>query len=200
MRVLIIAAGYGTRLYPLTATISKPLLSINGKPIINFLMEKVKKISHKFYVKETIIVSNDKFFPDFLEWKKKYNVKARFINDGSNNPDERKGAVKDIQLAIGRKKGDWFILGGDNLFEDTLESFLKFSSKHKPHISVGLYDVKKKSMASRFGVVCVDSRKRIFKMEEKPKRAASSLVAACIYFFPQQSLKFINVFSKNLIK
>ncbi|MDP2922528.1 MAG: nucleotidyltransferase family protein [Candidatus Omnitrophota bacterium] len=194
MRVLILAAGYGTRLYPLTLNLPKSLVPIGNKPLMNFLIEKINDLEKNFSIEEMIVVSNNKFYNDFLDWKKRYQVNAKIVNDGSNSPQDRLGAVKDIKFAIGGRKDDWLILGGDNLFEDNLKKFIDFSLKKKFYPCVGLYDVKEKKLASRYGVVKVDSQKKIIELVEKPKKPLSALAATCIYFFPQDSLKFLDMF------
>ena len=199
MRIAILAAGYGTRLYPLTLKVAKPLIAINGKPMINFLIDKIKILSNKFDIEEIRIVVNNKFHKSFLAWKKKYKIKAKIINDGSNNNDDRLGAVKDMKLALGDTGADWLVLGGDNLFGDDLSKFIKFSSGKKPYSCIGLYDVKSKKAATRFGVVTLNKNKRIIKFQEKPKKPASTLAASCVYFFPKKSLRFLNSFIKNNI-
>ena len=194
MRIVILAAGYGTRLYPLTLNFPKPLLPVNGKPIINFLIEKIHNLKENFAIKEIKIVSNNKFYKDFLIWKHKYRIKATILNDGTNTPLEKLGAIKDIKFAIGKTKGDWFILGGDNLFNDNLAGFLKFAQKNKPYPTIGIYSLKSRRLASRFGVVMMDRQKKIIELEEKPKKPFSSLVASCIYYFPKESLEFLDSF------
>jgi len=194
MRVIILAAGYGTRLYPLTHSLPKPLISINNKPIINFLIEKIDKLSKQFRIKEVRIVSNNKFYKDFLNWKRKYKMKVDIINNGSNTPADRLGATRDVKFAMGNKKGDWLVLGGDNLFQDNLSKFIEFANKKKPYPCVGLYDVRYKKAAMQFGVAKINRIKRVVDLEEKPKKPFSSLTATCIYFFPQRSLKFLDSF------
>lgn len=194
MRVLILAAGYGTRLYPLTLNVPKSLVSVCNKPLVNFLIEKLDNLERKFSIEAVTIVSNNKFYKYFLEWKKKYNINAEIVNDGSNSPEDRLGAVKDIKFAIGGKKDDWLVLGGDNLFGDDLIEFCKFSYDKNPSPCIGLYDVKEKKLASRYGVVKIDSKKRIVKFAEKPKRPLSTLIATCIYFFPKESLNSLDSF------
>jgi len=194
MRIAILAAGYGTRLYPLTLRIAKPLLPINGKPMINFLIDKIDILRKYFLIEEVKIVVNNKFYKSFLNWKKKYKIKAEVINDGSSSNEERLGAAKDMKLALGKQKRDWLVLGGDNLFEDDLVGFVKFALRMRPYSSVGLYDVKSKKEASRYGVVILNKRKRIVKFQEKPKKAASTLAASCIYFFPKQSAGLLDLF------
>ncbi len=195
LRVLILAAGYGTRLYPITINLPKPLVPVCGRPLINFLIDKIEKLKSKFEIKELNIVSNEKFYKNFLKWKKKYNINANIINDGSTSPEDRLGAVKDIKTGIAGKKKNWLILGGDNLFTDNLVDFLEFSFK-KNKTCIGLYDVKKKKLASRYGIVKIDKERRIVKLEEKPKNPFSTLAASCIYFFPKDSLKLLDTFLK----
>jgi len=197
MHIAILAAGYGTRLYPLTKRIAKPLVLVNNKPMINYLVDKIKGLADSFPVDEVRIVVNNKFHKKFLAWKKKYKVKAKILNDGSNSPEDKLGAIKDMRFAIGKTKEDWLVLGGDNLFQDDLLGFIKFAKEKKPYPSIGLYDVKCKRMATRFGVVMLNKEKRISKFQEKPKKPLSTLAASCVYFFPKQSLQLFDSFISN---
>jgi len=194
MRILILAAGYGTRLYPLTLKVAKPLINVNGVPVINFLMDKVSGIRKRFPVEELRIVANNKFYESFITWQKEYNIDINIINDGSNSPDDALGAVGDISLAIEGELSDWLVLGGDNLFEDDLIEFIEFAQRKKPHPSIGLYDIRGMGEASRFGIVNVDDQKEITNFQEKPENPLSTLAACCVYFFPKESLDLIEVF------
>ena len=100
----------------------------------------------EFPVKAVVVVSNNKFYKNFLNWKKKYKIEIDIINDGSNRPEDRLGAVEDINFAIAGKQDDWLILGGDNLFEDSLSGFVNFAYK-KNSPCVGLHDVRNKKDA-----------------------------------------------------
>jgi glucose-1-phosphate thymidylyltransferase len=192
MRVAILAAGYGTRLYPLTVNLPKPLIPVCSTPIINFLIEKIKCLNNYFPVEEIRVVSNNKFYPNFLEWKKKYHFDVNIINDGSNSPEDRLGAIGDINFAIGRDVGDWLILGGDNLFNDALIKFMRFACKKKPYVSIGLYKLAQKKLASNFGVVKLNLTRKISIFLEKPENPPSRLIATCVYFFPKDSLEMLN--------
>ncbi len=194
MNIAILAAGYGTRLYPLTLKIAKPLLPINGKPMLNFLIDKIEILNKYFPIEDIKIIVNNRFYKSFLAWKKEYNIGAQIINDGSNSNEERLGATKDMKLAIANQKKDWLVLGGDNLFEDDLVDFIKFSFKMRPYSSIALYDVKSKKEATRFGVVALNNRKKIVKFQEKPKKPASTLAASCVYFFPKESVGLLDLF------
>ncbi|MBP7088684.1 MAG: nucleotidyltransferase family protein [Candidatus Omnitrophica bacterium] len=197
MRVAILAAGYGTRLYPLTLQIAKPLVKINNKPIINFLIEKIEILKKKTRIEEIRIVVNSKFYKDFLSWKKEYGIKAKILNDGSTSPQDMLGAVRDIKFAIGNSKSDWLIIGGDNLFEDDLIEFVKLAKDKKSHSIIGLYDVKDKKTASRFGIVALNENMQVVRLQEKPDNPSSTLAATCIYFFPKESLNFLETMLKE---
>jgi len=194
MRAVILAAGYGTRLYPLTINTPKPLIPLSGKPIINFLVEKIEAMRSKHGIEDIILVSNNRFYKDFLEWKAKYEIDVEILNDKTNSPEDRLGAVKDIKLAVGKKGGDWLILGGDNIFEDNLDKFLTAACANSPFATIALHDVKSKKKASDFGVVKLTKNNIITKMQEKPKNPFSTLAASCVYFFPSDSFIMLEDF------
>ena len=63
MNVIVLAAGYATRLYPLTQNFPKPLLEIGKKPVINHLIEKLEEIN----IQQAYIVTNSRYYPHFKE-------------------------------------------------------------------------------------------------------------------------------------
>jgi glucose-1-phosphate thymidylyltransferase len=200
MRVVILAAGYGTRLYPLTVSTPKPLIPLSGKPIINFLVEKIEALRLKHGIEDILIVSNNRFYKNFLEWKKDYEINVNIINDGTNSPEDRLGAVKDIKLAIGKKSGDWLVVGGDNIFEDDLDKFLTTAKANAPFVTIGLHDVKSKQKAREFGVVKLAKDNIITRMQEKPRNPFSTLAASCVYFFPFDSMIMLEDFLESNAK
>lgn len=192
MKALILAAGYGTRLYPYIKNYPKPLLEINQKPVIEYLLDKLIRLNG---LSEVIIVTNDRFFRHFKKWRDGLDlkIKTRIINDLSKSPEEKLGAVKDMYLVF-KKEGfddDYLILGGDNFFREPLEKFVDFAADKSPAISIGVFDIKNKSEAVNYGVVSLDKQGRIREFKEKPDRPKSSLVATCIYYFPRKKLKLI---------
>ena len=194
MRVIILAAGYGTRLYPLTVNLPKPLLPINGKPMINFLVDKIDRLKVVMPVNGIYVVSNARFYHDFLAWQKQYSFDGNILNDGTRNPEERLGAIRDIRFAMGGQKDDWLVLGGDNLFEADLEDFVRYALTKTPYCSVGIHDVKSRDAAKHFGVVEVNRGRRITRMAEKPAEPFSTMAASCIYFFPWASVAWLDEF------
>ncbi|MBU0503297.1 MAG: nucleotidyltransferase family protein [Candidatus Omnitrophota bacterium] len=192
MKALILAAGYGTRLYPYIKNYPKPLLEINQKPIIEYLVDKLKKLKG---LSEVIIVTNDRFFKHFQKWRDGLDIKDRIkiINDYSRSPEEKLGAVKDMYLVF-KQEGfddDYIILGGDNFFRESLNRFVDFAAKKSPAVSIGVVDIKNRSEARNYGVVSLDKQGRITEFKEKPARPKSSLVATCIYYFPRDKVGLI---------
>lgn len=202
MKALILAAGYGTRLYPLTEDLSKPLLEINNKPIISYILEKLDRIVD---LKEVFVVTNNRFHSELEEWtrasqKNFKNIIIKAFNDGTNSPDDRLGAVGDINFIIAKgilNDEDLLVIGGDNFFDFRLEDFVNFAKKNYPHATVGLFDIKDKKQATKFGVLSIDKDNKIISFEEKPKIAKSSLIAMCLYCFPKETLGLISEYTKE---
>ncbi|MCU0650846.1 MAG: sugar phosphate nucleotidyltransferase, partial [Candidatus Omnitrophica bacterium] len=115
MKVLILAAGYATRLYPRTIHFPKPLLEVNKKPIIEYLIEKVRQLQD---VSKVIVVTNARFADTFKKWAKglKIPLKIEIVNDLTRSPEDRLGAVGDMHLVFKREsfRGDFLVMGGDN--------------------------------------------------------------------------------------
>lgn len=199
MKALILAAGYGTRLYPITKDRPKPLLLINESPIINHLLEKIADAD---CIEEVLVVTNDRFYANFCEWlagaKEKFkNLSIKIINDGSTSPDDRRGAMGDVSFVIQEKnlKDDILVIGGDNLFDQGLEEFIRFSLKNKAVI--GVFDIGNKKEASKFGVAGLDKDNKLISFEEKPKHPTSSLIAMCLYYFSSATFKFLFQYIKE---
>ncbi len=192
MKTLILAAGYATRLYPLTKHWPKPLLFVKEKPIINHIIEKVDGLKEN---SEIIVITNEKFFHQFNDWAQNTQIKTKLtvLSDKSTSADDRLGAIGDINFAINEYEidDDLLVIGGDNLFAFDLESFVKNSRKKKLNAAVGLYDIKDPAMVKHYGVVTLDDNKKIIDFKEKPKKSASTLISMCIYYFSNKNLKLI---------
>lgn len=199
MKALILAAGYATRLYPLTLNQPKPLLPVGGKPVIEHIIEKLNEIRE---INEILVVTNQKFFGHFESWADGYAVegsRVKILNDGTLSNNDRLGAVGDIDFVI-RNEGineDMLIVAGDNLFQFGLVEFVEFARSKHPMSSVGLYDLKDLEAAKRFGVVQIDDEAKVTNFEEKPSQPASTLVAKCLYYFPGDKLGLIRDYLKQ---
>ncbi|MFH0791029.1 MAG: nucleotidyltransferase family protein [Candidatus Omnitrophota bacterium] len=189
MKALILAAGYATRLYPLTKEYPKPLLEINKRPLIDYILEKIEHLKD---ITEIIIVTNSKFIAKFRDWKKRVEIKKKLsiVNDLTYSLDDRRGAIGDIAFVIEKKriKDDLLVIGGDNLFDADIKSFVSFAKNKKSTPVIGVYDIKDRTKTNKYGVIKLDNENKIIDFKEKPKSAASTLVAMCFYYFPKNKL------------
>ncbi len=180
MKALILAAGYATRLYPLTLNTPKPLLEVGGKAIIGHIIEKLEKISE---VDEIFIVTNNFFYPQFLEWltKNDFKKQIKIVNDQTMSNEDRLGSIGDMEFVVKKENinDDLLVIGGDNLFEDHLEDFVQFF-KGKGS-SILLHDVKNVELATKFGVVSLGDQNRIVNFVEKPELPESTLASTLVY-------------------
>lgn len=191
MKALILAAGYATRLYPLTKDFPKPLLKVGNRAIIDYIVEKIDRLED---IDEIIVITNDCFFSQFKDWAKTIisNKKIDILNDLTKTVIQKRGAIGDIRFTIENKLlyDDLLVIGGDNLFDGYLEDFIRFA-KTKNSSIIGIYDMKDKNIAKKYGVVKIDEENKIIDFQEKPKNPKSSLVAMCLYYFPKKKLDFI---------
>ena len=197
MKCILLAAGYATRLYPLTLDMPKPLLPIAGKPMVEHILDKIENVDD---IDEVLIVTNNKFFDHFRNWKRKYSFSkpVKIINDNTNSDEDKLGAVGDIGFAIEKEKieGDIFIVGGDNLFEFDLRKLFDFFKEKKASV-IALYDVKDKSIAAgKYGVVEIDENNKAVDLEEKPKEPKTTLASTACYILTEDDTeelrKFLN--------
>ena len=191
MEAIILAAGYATRLYPLTENIPKSLLKVANKKIIEHIISKLEEID---IVNDIYIVTNDKFSQQFTEWLKNFHSKKQIeiINDGTKNNEDRLGALGDINYVINLKNldDDLIVIAGDNLFDLSLCEITNIFNEKNQNIIV-LHDVKDLELAKHFGVVQIDGNKIVVNFEEKPIRPKSTLISTGIYFFPKKTLPLI---------
>lgn len=190
MYAIILAAGYATRLYPLTENTPKPLLNVAGKPVIEHIIEKLEEIGQ---IKKIYVVTNDKFERHFEEWLSGYDSEnsIEIINDGTKSNEDRLGALGDIHFAISSKniEDDIIVVAGDNLFEASLADIFNFFKKRKSNVIV-LHDVKDFELAKHYGVA-ETSNNQIINFEEKPKNPKSTLASTGIYLFTKKTTSLI---------
>lgn len=197
MKALILAAGYATRLYPLTKERPKPLLSIAGKPILEYIVKKLEKVAE---IDVLYLVTNEKFIPDFKDWLANFKTKKeiKILNDSSTCDDDKLGAIGDIRFVLEKEKlaDDLLIIAGDNLFEFDLSRFIQFFQEKKAPC-IALYDIGDRKRAGKYGVVAIDENQKIVDFEEKPSHPSSTLIATCLYLFPQEDLNLISIYLKE---
>ncbi len=188
MNILILAAGYATRLYPLTLTKAKPLLNVAGKPMMEWVVDNLAPIPG---ISKVFVVTNNKFAADFEAWADGYNkahakLPLTIVNDGSTGDSDKLGAIGDIHHVIqkyGIEGEDLLVVAGDNLFSQSLEDYGRFAREVNMPV-LGVYDVGSLTEARKYGVVAVDGAGAIIEFVEKPEQPPSTLIGIALYYYP----------------
>ncbi len=199
LKVLILAAGYGTRLASVIKDTPKPLIPVGDRPLIDYVVDTLNPVRS---LSEIVVVSNNKFTPHFQRWAQSHSGKTcpiRIVNDGTNTPEERLGSVGDIRYVWQREASldDWVIIGGDNLFDGDMSGFMDFALSKSPAVSIGVYDIKDIQAATKFGVLAIDAGHKVTSFQEKPENPASSLITMCLYYFPRQTLAYLDEYLRE---
>jgi glucose-1-phosphate thymidylyltransferase len=180
-------------MYPLTLNKAKPLLLIAGRPAIEHIIERIEEIEE---INEILVVTNEKFFTQFEDWRRQIKAKKpiKILNDRSLTEHDRLGAIGDMDFAIKAEKivDDLLVVAGDNLFELGLREFVNFAQHRIPASSIGLYNLKDKEAVKRYSEVRLGAGDQVVEFIEKPASPTSTLVAKCIYFFPQNKLHLLS--------
>lgn len=189
MKCIIVAAGYATRLYPLTENFPKPLLEVKEKPIIDWLIDDVDLLKQ---IDEYIVVTNHRFCHYFEDWSKTKKQNITIVDDLTQSNETRLGAVKDIELAIEKLNinDDILVMAGDNLLDFSLCEFVESCLKKKSS-SVMAYEENEISKLQRTGVLEIDKENRITNMEEKPIKPKSNLACPPFYYFVKKDVPLI---------
>lgn len=189
---IILAAGYATRMYPLTENYPKPLLKIGDTSILDRLVADVDKLED---VSTHILVTNDKFANIFEEWKEKssYQKPITIINDGSTNNDNRIGAVRDLLLALNtihQSDEDVLVLAADNILDFSLKGFINFFHEKKTSLIMCHHEESIPAL-QRTGVVCLDDNNKVLLMEEKPQEPKSHWAVPPFYIYARDDFNTI---------
>ena len=194
MKVIILAAGYATRLYPLTLTQPKPLLPVAGKPMIDYVLDNLAPIGG---IDRIYVVTNAKFAGHFQQWAVDYRAnKAKLnftiVNDRSTDDSNKLGAIGDIHFVLKTQNvaDDIIVVAGDNLFSEQLSDFGRVCrEKNAPVLAV--YDVGDLEQIKKYNAITLDGDGRITFFEEKPKNPTSTLTGIALYFYPKSTLPLI---------
>jgi glucose-1-phosphate thymidylyltransferase len=196
MKCLILAAGYATRLYPLTENFPKPLLKIGDKTILDWLVDDIDSCG---LVEEFVIVSNHKFAEHFNSWAKEKPQNIIVIDDGTTSNETRLGAVCDIQLAIeslksaGKKAADTdlLIIAGDNVLDFSLQKFIAYAKDKGTSCIMRFYEQDDEKL-KKCGIVEIDEDDRIVSMEEKPQHPKSHWVCPPFYYYTSGDVELVS--------
>jgi glucose-1-phosphate thymidylyltransferase len=186
MKAIILAAGYATRLSPLTDTVAKPLLPVGGRPMVDEICDRIDAVPE---VDELHVVTNSRFARAFEEWASAREGRLRPVvhDDGTSSNEDRRGAIGDIRFTVeeaGLEGEHLLVVAGDNLFEFALEGLVaEWHGLEQPASAVAVYRCGSLELASKYGVVELDDGGRIVSFEEKPAAPRSDLVATATYLY-----------------
>jgi glucose-1-phosphate thymidylyltransferase len=185
VKALILAAGYATRLRPLTDTIPKQLLPVGGRPMVDWILDRIAETS----ADEVHLVTNARFAVDFELWAADKSVRVH--NDGTTSNDDRLGAIGDIQF-VGLDD-DLLVVAGDNLFDFSLADYEAYwRAKHGSCVAV--HDVGDRELAKQYGIVDVDEDDRITNFVEKPADPPTTLCATATYLYRREHAALVSTY------
>ncbi len=181
MKCLILAAGYATRLYPLTENFPKPLLEVGGKAILDWLVDDIDMAG---CVGEDIVISNHKYAAHFAAWARGKSQRIAIVDDGTVSNETRLGAVRDVQFAIERMDlaEDLLIVAGDNVVDFSLTRFIAYAQE-KGTSCILRYFEPEESKLRKTGVLEVDAHDKVLSMEEKPARPRTHWACPPFYYY-----------------
>ncbi|HWM24148.1 MAG TPA: nucleotidyltransferase family protein [Chthoniobacterales bacterium] len=198
MNALILAAGYATRLYPLTLDKAKPLLEVAGKPMIEWVLDNLALVPD---LETVYVVTNNKFAKDFQLWADGYRQRRselalKIIADGSNDDSDKLGAIGDINLVLMREeelaRSDLIIVAGDNLFSEPLVDFA--NSAKASEATLATYDVGDLEAIKKYSSITIDAAGIITHFEEKPAEPKSTLTGIALYYFSREVIPLFRTY------
>ncbi len=187
MKALVLAAGYATRLYPLTLDRPKALLEVGGKPMLDHVVARLVPMG----VDGVIVVTNAKFTPHFEEWAAD-RAGIAIVNDGTTSNDDRLGAIGDIGFVLERLGLDeeLVVVAGDNLFSDDISGFASYGREVDAPV-LAVHDVGDLSRMGEYNQVEVDEAGRITFFEEKPSDPRTTFAGVALYYYPRHTLPLV---------
>ncbi len=191
MKAIILAAGYATRLRPLTDTWAKELLPVGGRPIIDRIVDAVTAVE---LVDEIHVVTNARKVDAFARWAEGRDVIVH--DDGTSSNDDRLGAIGDMLFVVEQTglDDDLLVIAGDNLFEFSLAEFAAFWRSKGTASAVAVRDVGSLELAAHYGIVALDDEARVVDFEEKPADPPSTLAATATYLFHREHARLIETY------
>lgn len=185
MKAIVLAAGYATRLRPLTDQVPKPLLPLAGRPMLDYLCDKLDAVRE---VDAIHVVTNARFAPDFADWAggREGRAPIRVHDDGTTTNATRLGATGDIRFVLdeaGIRGNDLLVVAGDNLFDYDLTDLVAFWRERRGASAISVHDVGDLALAAQYAVIELDADDRVIALVEKPALPQSTLAATATYVF-----------------
>jgi glucose-1-phosphate thymidylyltransferase len=189
MKALLLAGGYATRLRPLTDRVAKPLLPVGGRPMVDWIVDRITEAG---IADEVHLVTNAVYASDFERWAATQDITV--WNDGTGSNEDRLGAIGDVRFAIehgGLAGDDLLVIAADNLFEFSLRDYVSFWQGKGVGSAIAVHRLADPSRASLYGVVELDNDDRVIGMEEKPEHPRSDLVSTATYLLHRDHLPIL---------
>ena len=189
MKCLILAAGYATRLYPLTENFPKPLLTIGDKNILDWLVDDIDTAG---LVDEYVVISNHKYAHHFENWAKTKTMKVTVVDDGTSTNETRLGAVKDIQFAIDALglDDDMLVIAGDNVLDFSLTKFVRYAKEKATSCIMRYFEPEEKKL-TKCGVLELDDSDKVLSMEEKPAQPKTNWCCPPFYYYTKEDARLV---------
>ena len=189
MKCIILAAGYATRLYPLTENFPKPLLTVGEKTILDWLVDDIDRAGE---VDEYVVISNHRFAHHFEAWAGTKAQKITVVDDGTETNETRLGAVKDIQYAIDQLglDDDMLVIAGDNVLDFSLTKFIAYAKEKNASAIMRYYEPDDKKLL-KCGVVTVNGSDAIMEMTEKSPTPATHWCCPPFYYYTREDAKLV---------
>ena len=189
MKAIILAGGYATRLQPLTDDLSKCLLPVGGKPMVDWILERIREVEE---IDEVHVVTNSRFAQDFQHWAM-FKEGVTVHDDGTSSNEDRLGAIGDVAFTLERAEidDDVLVIAGDNLFDYDLQDYVDFWRGKGVASAVAVHDVGDLQLASQYGIVDVAGDDRVVAFVEKPAEPASTLAATATYIYHRAHLPLV---------
>ena len=182
MKALVLAAGYATRLRPLTDSVPKQLLPVGGRPMVDWILDKIRAAP----IEEIHLVTNARFAPDFDRWANGKDVVVH--DDGTTSNEDRLGAIGDVRFVQERADvdDDMLVIAGDNLFDYALGELLDFWREKGAASAVAVHDVGDRELVRKYSIVELDADDRIVDFVEKPENPQTTLAATATYVYARE--------------
>jgi len=193
MKAILLAAGYATRLRPLTETIAKPLLPLAGRPMIDYVCDKIEEVQE---VDQLHVVTNTRFAPGIRQWAQAHQGRLKPVvhDDGTSTNEDRLGAIGDIQFTVergGLQSDDLLVSAGDNLFDFSLADYVAFFRSKGDGSCIALYECPDPRLVSQYSIVELGPNDRVISFVEKPAEPKTNLVGIATYLYKAEHAALI---------
>jgi glucose-1-phosphate thymidylyltransferase len=196
MKAILLAAGYATRLEPLTKTVAKPLLPLAGRPMVDYIYDRIAEVQG---IDAVHVVTNHKFAASFEDWAKKHGgrLPIRVHDDGTTSNADRLGAIGDLKFTVAKAMlggEDLLVTAGDNLFDYSLAGYVDYWRAKGEASALAIYQCPDAELVKQYSIVELDRDERITSFIEKPKNPSTTLVGTATYIYHRQHVALLETY------